>query len=49
VDAGLRRRQCRPLDEVRASRDDIQQRVEALVAELDAATMPQPEHQSASG
>jgi arsenate reductase len=39
----------RPLDEVRATRDDIKQRVKALVAELDAATTAQPEHESAPG
>jgi arsenate reductase (thioredoxin) len=30
----------RPVDEVRATRDDIEQRVEALVAELDASGAP---------
>jgi arsenate reductase (thioredoxin) len=39
----------RPLDEVRATRDDIKQRVKALVAQLDVATTAQPEHESAPG
>src|SRR3954469_25430409 len=38
VDWDLEDPKGRPLDEVRATRDDIARRVEALVGELDAAT-----------
>jgi len=39
VDWELEDPKGRPLDEVRATRDEIAQRVDALVAELDAAAM----------
>ena len=38
VDWDLEDPKGRPLDEVRATRDDIARRVEALIAELDAGT-----------
>jgi protein-tyrosine-phosphatase len=41
IDWDLQDPKGRPLDEVRATRDDIARRVDALVAELDRAAPPQ--------